>query len=294
MNDAKVALGRALFYDTRLSGNGTFACASCHKQELAFTDGRAHALGSTGQEHPRSSMTLTNVAYNASFGWTDGNVRTLESQLAVPMLNEHPVELGLKGREVEVVARFDSAKDRQRFAEAFPSDPRPLSFGNIVKAVAAFERTLVSSESPLDRLLYQDDRTALTASARRGMDLFFSTRIGCTRCHGGFNLSGPSVFDKSPAPVLTFHNSGLSETEHFRAPTLRNIALTAPYMHDGRMATLEQVIAHYASGTPATPIRSKLLHAFVVTRRETADLVAFLGSLTDQAFIANPAFKQPN
>jgi len=294
MNGAKVALGRALFYDTRLSGNITLACASCHKQELAFTDGRAHAIGSTGQEHPRSSMTLTNVAYNASFGWSDGNARSLEAQLAVPMFNEHPVELGLKGREAEVVDRFAGPRDAERFAQAFPSEPRPVSFGNIVKALAAFERTLVSSESPFDRLLYHDDREALTPSARRGMDLFFSTRVGCTRCHGGFNLSGPSVFDKSQAPVLTFHNTGLSDTEQFRAPTLRNIAVTAPYMHDGRIATLEAVIAHYASGTPATPIRSKLLHAFPITRSETADLVAFLESLTDRSFIANPAFKQPN
>jgi cytochrome c peroxidase len=294
MNAAKVALGRALFYDTRLSGNRTFACASCHKQELAFTDGRAHAIGSTGQEHPRSSMTLTNVAYNASFGWTDGNVRSLEGQLAVPMFNEHPVELGLKGREAEVVERFQGAADAERFAQAFPSNVYPVSFANIVKALAAFERTLVSSESPFDRLLYHDDRTALSASARRGMDLFFSTRIGCTKCHGGFNLSGPSVFEKSQAPVLTFHNTGLSESEQFRAPTLRNIALTAPYMHDGRIATLEAVVAHYASGTPATAIRSKLLHGFSVSRSEAADLVAFLESLTDRSFVTNPAFRQPN
>jgi len=294
MNDAKVVLGRALFYDTRLSGNQTFACASCHKQELAFTDGRAHAVGSTGQEHPRSSMTLTNVAYNASFGWSDTNVRSLETQLAVPMFNEHPVELGLKGREREVVERFARDEDARSFRAAFPADPDPVAFNNIVKALAAFERTLVSSNSPFDRLLYHDDRTALTPSARRGMDLFFSNRIGCTRCHGGFNLSGPSVFDTSSAPVLTFHNTGLSATEHFRAPTLRNVALTAPYMHDGRIPTLEAVIAHYASGAPETPIRSKLLRPFSISRSETADLVAFLEGLTDRTFVSNPLFKQPN
>ena len=294
MNEAKVALGRALFHDTRLSGNRTFACASCHKQELAFTDGLAHAVGSTGQEHPRSSMTLTNVAYNASFGWSDASLRTLEAQLAVPMFNEHPIELGLKGREAEVVGRFNGSGDERAFAAAFPADPQPVSFPNIVKALAAFERTLVSSDSPLDRLLYHDDRTALTPAARRGMDLFFSSRIRCTRCHGGFNLSGSTVFDKSAAPVLTFHNTGLSQTEHFRAPTLRNIALTAPYMHDGRIPTLQAVIAHYASGAPETPIKSKLLRPFAISPSETADLVAFLESLTDRSFVTNPAFKQPN
>jgi len=294
MNAAKVALGRALFYDTRLSGNGTFACASCHKQELAFTDGRARAVGSTGQQHPRSSMTLTNVAYNASFGWSDADARTLEAQLAVPMFNEHPVELGLKGRELEVVQRFARANDAEGFRSAFPTDADPLTFSNIVKALAAFERTLVSSDSPFDRLLYHDDRTAMTPAARRGMDLFFSSRIGCTRCHGGFNLSGPSVFEKSQVPVLTFHNTGLSPTEHFRAPTLRNVALTAPYMHDGRILTLDAVISHYASGAPETPVRSKLLRPFAISRSERADLVAFLESLTDRTFIDNPSFKQPN
>ena len=106
MSEAKVRLGRRLFYDTRLSGNGTFSCASCHQQKRAFTDGLAHALGSTGQAHPRSAMSLANVAFNASFGWADGRVRTLEAQMAVPMFNEHPIEMGLKGNEAEIVARI--------------------------------------------------------------------------------------------------------------------------------------------------------------------------------------------
>jgi cytochrome c peroxidase len=106
MSEAKVRLGRRLFYDTRLSGNGTFSCASCHQQARAFTDGLAHALGSTGQAHPRSAMSLANVAFNASYGWADGRVRTLEAQMAVPMFNEHPIEMGLKGNEAAIVARI--------------------------------------------------------------------------------------------------------------------------------------------------------------------------------------------
>ena len=98
MTEAKVRLGRRLFYDTRLSGNGTYACASCHQQKLAFTDGRPHALGSTGQSHARSAMSLANVAFNASYGWADPNTRTLEAQMAVPMFNEHPIEMGIKGK----------------------------------------------------------------------------------------------------------------------------------------------------------------------------------------------------
>ena len=164
MSDAKVELGRRLFYDTRLSGNGTYSCGSCHQQARGFTDGRSQAIGSTGAAHPRSAMSLTNVAYNVSFGWADPTLRTLEAQIAVPMFNEHPIELGLTGRESEVVARFSAdPADRARFAAAFFGEKSPLVFGNIVKAIAAFERTLVSGDSPLDRYLYRDDRAALSA-----------------------------------------------------------------------------------------------------------------------------------
>ena len=107
----KVDLGRRLFYDTRLSGNGRYACASCHQQARAFTDGRAHALGSTGGVHPRSTMSLANVAYNVTYGWADPSLRSLEAQMAVPMFNEHPIEMGMKGREPEIAARL--AADRR-------------------------------------------------------------------------------------------------------------------------------------------------------------------------------------
>src|SRR6476646_6359567 len=127
MSEAKVRIGRRLFYDTRLSGNGTFGCASCHQQKLAFTDGRARALGSTGQAHARSAMSLANVAFNASYGWADARTRTLEAQMAVPMFNEHPIEMGIKGNESTIVSRIaqDPAAARM-FKDAFPSEPISL------------------------------------------------------------------------------------------------------------------------------------------------------------------------
>jgi cytochrome c peroxidase len=315
MTDAKVRLGRRLFHDTRLSGNGTMSCASCHQQARAFTDGRAHALGSTGQSHPRSTMTLTNVAYNASYGWADDRTRTLEMQIHVPMFNEHPIEMGLKGKEDDVVGRLaGNREDQTMFREAFPDEAKPLTFPNIIKAIAAFERTLVSGDAPLDRYLYQDDRAALSPAAVRGMKLFFSDRLLCGRCHGGFNLSGPTdQADAVKAAAPTFHNTGLynvdgkgaypavdrglfdlthepSDMGRYRAPTLRNIALTSPYMHDGSVPTLELAIAHYASGGVRSPVKSEHLKGFAMSRQDTADLVAFLESLTDDAFVKNPAF----
>ena len=317
MSDAKVELGRRLFYDTRLSGNGTYSCASCHQQARAFTDGRAQAIGSTGAIHPRSAMSLANVAYNVTYGWADASARTLEAQMAVPMFNEHPVELGLKGLEADVVRRFSgNPADRDRFASAFPGEAAPVAFGNIVKAVATFERTIVSGDSPLDRYLYRDDRQALSPAALRGMTLFFSKRLRCAECHAGFNLSGPSVFESAKPVEPLFHNTGLYDVDgrgsyppvdrglidatgnptdmgRFRAPTLRNIAVTAPYMHDGSVPTLEAAVAHYASGGRPSPFRSDRVKGFRVSARLTADLVEFLKSLTDDHFLNDPAFGPP-
>jgi cytochrome c peroxidase len=316
MSEAKVALGRSLFYDRRLSGNGQFSCASCHQQAKAFTDGRAQAIGSTGGRHARSAMSLTNVAYNATFGWADETLTTLETQMAVPLFNEHPVEMGLRGREDEVVARFASSReDAARFRAVFPGE-RPVTVENIIRAVAAFQRTLISGDSPVDRFLYRDDRGALSGEAQRGMQLFFSDRLRCAACHGGFNLSGDMVCEgaKPRAMAPAFHNTGLVDTQstapgidrglfevtknagdrgRFKAPTLRNIGVTAPYMHDGSIATLEEVIAHYAvPGRPGTS-PSRMMRPFTLSTAEVADLVAFLNSLTDESFLKNPAFADP-
>ena len=318
MTVAKIDLGRRLFYDVRLSGNGTFACATCHQQAHAFTDGRAHAVGSTGAAHARSAMSLTNVAYNASFGWADPSLRTLESQMAVPMFNEHPIELGLKGHEQEIVRRFDG--DAAAFRTAFPGEVAPVTLPNIVKAIATFERTLVSGDSPLDRYLYRDDKGAMSATALRGMSSFFSSRLRCAECHGSFNLSGPVDFEgaettKGTIP-LVFHNTGLYDVDgkgsyprsdrglfdithrtadmgRFRAPTLRNIAVTAPYMHDGSVPTLEAAVVHYATGGHASSLRSDRVRGFLMSAGERADVVAFLESLTDQSFLTNPSFAAP-
>jgi cytochrome c peroxidase len=319
MTAEKVDLGRRLFYDERLSGNQTFSCATCHQQPLAFTDGSPRAMGSTGAIHARSTMSLANVAYNASLGWADPSLTSLEVQMAVPMFNEHPIELGLKGRETEVVARFEP--DAHRFRAAFPADPNPVTLPNIVKAIAAFERTMLSGDSPLDRYLYRDDKRAMPPAALRGMTLFFSDRLRCGECHASFNLSGP-VFVESPVKQVAanidalFHNTALydvdglgsypardrgllektgkpSDMGRFRAPTLRNIAVTAPYMHDGSIPTLDAAVMHYAAGGKASPFRSSRIKGFEITSEEKADLLMFLESLTDTSFLTNPSLAMP-
>lgn len=329
ITSAKVTLGRFLFHDRRLSGNGTYSCATCHRQELAFTDGRAQSIGSTGEIHPRGAMSLANVAYNITLTWSDPTLIRLENQVRIPMFNREPVEMGLPGRDDTFLDRLKSdSLYRRWFAAAFPGQSDPIRLGNLYRAIASFERILISGGSPYDRLVYGGEMEALSDSARNGMRLFFSNRLRCSLCHGGFTFSGPIAFAGNRPPPQAFHNTGLyslgplgaypeddqglyrftgkqSDMGRFRAPTLRNIGLTAPYMHDGSIATLEEVIDHYSAGgrmfrtgpyagnDRANPNKSELISGFDISRQEKADLVAFLKSLTDTGFISDERFSDP-
>ena len=241
-------------------------------------------------------MSLANVAYNASYGWNERRW-SLESQMEVPMYNEAPVEMGLKGNEAEVLARFriDRAYG-ERFRAAFPGQREPVTLDHIVKAIASFERVLVSADSAFDRYLYRDDHSGMSPAAKRGVALFFSDRLKCSECHGSVNVSGPTIFAGAmPSdPEALFHDTGVAaEPAKFRAPTLRNIAVTAPYMHDGSLATLKDVVAHYAAGGRSARPKSDRVRGFAISASETDDLVAFLESLTDHKFLTNPALSNP-
>jgi cytochrome c peroxidase len=329
MSTEKVALGRRLFYDTRLSANGTQSCATCHQQSRAFTDGRPVSIGSTGEPHPRGSMSLANVVYAAALNWADSRTTRLEDQALGPMHNERPIELGL--------ARDDRWLDRLRtdvtypalFRAAYPDEDEPVSSENVRKAIASFERTLISGRSPYDRYHFDRDDSAVSAAARRGEVLFHSQELSCFTCHRGFNFSGATVSARRPDASIEFHNTGLynlagafsypsrnlglyevtrdqRDVGKFKAPTLRNVAVTAPYMHDGSVATLEDAIAHYAAGgrTIASgpfagigrdnPLKSPAIRGFPLTERARADLVAFLESLTDEEFLKDQRFAEPD
>ena len=343
MTPARVELGRRLFYDTRLSGNGTQSCATCHIQALAFTDGRPRGLGSTGERHPRSAMSLVNVAYRDALTWGDPTLLTLEEQALVPLFGTDPVELGLAGHEERVYSTLAASPVYQRlFAAAFP---RVESMDNdehaaaplvtterIALALAAFQRSIVSFRSPYDRYRFHADETALSPAARRGMELFFSRRARCGGCHLGrdarhtlsedisLNLDGGSKTATSPLtdpPVFNFHNTGLynlpgpvpyprdntgrhahtGNLEHvgqFRIPTLRNVSVTAPYMHDGSIAALSEVLDHYVAGGRApNPQQSDAIEPLALRDDERRDLIAFLQSLTDDALLRDPRWSDP-
>lgn len=296
MSAAKVELGRRLFYDKRLSGNGTQSCASCHRQELAFTDGLARASGSTGQGHPRSSMSLANVAYTPFLTWANGEVTSLEAQALVPMLGREPVELGT--REAELLAHLRADKVyRAMFAAAFPGE-EGASLQTVTKAIAAFERTLVSNRSPYDRYRYGGEADAISPAAKRGEIVFFSSeKAGCFQCHGGWNFGGPVRYRGGRQDLRPqFRNTAVTAgAEAFRTPTLRNIAVTAPYMHDGSLRTLEAVVEHYAAGGTFAdnPAKDPLLRKLTLTEQEKADLIAFLECLTDVEFLRDGRFGDP-
>lgn len=317
MSAAKVKLGRYLFYDKRISVNGTESCGSCHRQELAFTDGRAHAEGATGTLHPRGSMSLVNVAYETSLTWANPTLTSLEEQALIPMLGEDPVELGLRGREDQFLTtlRTDPIY-RGLFPGAFPNDANPYILSNVTKAIAAFERSIVSMRSAYDRYRWGGDASAISDAAKRGEIVFSSSeRGGCFQCHGGWNFNGVVRFEGSePARSGSFAgffntaattyaapNRGLFVYTHkpedigrFRVPSLRNIAVTAPYMHDGTLATLEAVIDHYAAGGRMhDPNKSPLVRPLNLTEEDKRDLIEFLKSLTDEEMPHDPRWSDP-
>mgnify|MGYP000020274008 CR=1 FL=1 len=327
----KIELGRFLFYDTQLSANQTQSCASCHFQSLAFADGVQAPLGSTGHQLVRNSQGLSNVAYNATFTWASNSLVELEDQLNIPIRADNPIELGVTDAVLDtVLERFASDADYQnRFAKAFPESDSGVTMNKVIFSLGSFVRSMVSANSRYDQYL-MGDKTALTEQEIRGFQLFNGEKFECFHCHGGVNFTN-SYRDAKTADDATqfpFFNNGLYnvggdgsypesdqglfdatlDPQHkglFRPPSLRNIELTAPYMHDGSIASLRDVVLHYARGGRLTefgvnagdgaqsPLKSGLVTGFDATEQEIDDVIAFLKALTDDDFISNPKFSNP-
>jgi cytochrome c peroxidase len=279
MNEAKVALGRQLFSDTRLSGTGQYSCQSCHAPERAFTDGLPRSRGVTGETLPLNAPTLLNAAYNASLGWSDARVRTFEQQMRGPLFNDHPAELGLAGREAPLERTLSGdAALASAFGAAFPGEPRPVTIDNVIRAIASYLRTLLSASSPFDRYVFAGDHEALDATQKRGMQLFFSARSGCSACHAGINFANAWIDSEHTSATPVFADTGTGQ--FVRVPTLRNLGLTAPYMHDGRFATLDAVLDHYEK-LAIDPGADARLRRAQLTTGERRELAEFLLSLND-------------
>jgi cytochrome c peroxidase len=277
---AKIALGKRIFEDPELSATGAIACATCHDPKLAFTDGEPKGKGVTGRRLARHTPSLWNVAWSPLLFW-DGRAPSLEAQIRFPV--EHPDEMGSSlENAVDRFSRHDSYV--RAFAEVFPRAEPRISPRTIAQALAAYERTLVSPPTRFDRWV-AGDAGALTPSETAGFAIF-TGKGRCSNCHAGFAFTDHGFYDIGLPGTDKGRGAeiGLAAADHaFKVPTLRELAWTAPYMHDGSLATLEDVVRHYESGGVARPTRSRdLPKNLTLTEQERAYLVAFLETLSSE------------
>lgn len=292
-----IALGRKLFYDKRLSNDGTMSCASCHKQENAFDDPRQFSEGTNGSFGDRNAMAIINLGWDKQFFW-DGRRATLEGQAHDPVTN--PIEMA--NTWPEVVSRLQNSSEYpDLFFKAFGT--KTVDSNLVVKAIAQFERTLVSFNSRFDKYQYGGDASALSQQEKNGLAIFTGKGL-CNNCHLMNALFTDRDFknnglDANPADEgLMKFTGNAADKGKFKVPTLRNIDVTAPYMHDGRFETLEEVVEHYSSQVKqSSPNLDEHMVDFGsgvnLTAQEKAELVAFLKALTDQSFLTDPKFSAP-
>jgi cytochrome c peroxidase len=286
-NDAKIELGKTLYFDPRFSEHGTLSCNSCHNVMAGGDDNRPNSIGMHDARGGRSAPTVWNAAFYSTQFW-DGRAATLEDQAKGPVVN--PIEMGMESLD-EAMGRLMQIEGYiPMFKAAFPDEENPVTADNAAKAVAAFERTLITPNSAYDRYV-QGDESALTEQQVRGMETF--AELGCTACHSGPNFSGPALpmgtgfFQKFPthagsdyetkydllADTGRYEATGVDTDKHlWRVPTLRNVAMTAPYFHNGAVPTLDEAVRVMAK----TQLDKEL------TDEQAADLVAFLNGLTGE------------
>jgi cytochrome c peroxidase len=288
LTEARAQLGRRLFYEPALSRGSEIACASCHRPEHAFSDPQPVSSGVRAQQGSRNAPALVNLAWATSLFW-DGRAARLETQVTQPI--ENPIEMDLTLAEAVEHLRGD-ASYHDAFAAAFGEDVTAKSLAN---ALASFVRTLVSGASAYDRFLAGDEM-ALDASARRGEALFMSDKAGCFHCHPPGALTNDGYFNNGSfteggdigRKAITGRSGDLGK---FRVPGLRNVANSAPYFHDGSLATLEDVVHHYEQGGGGHPSTDPQIKPLSLSAQDSADLLAFLRALSDDAFLSDPRYR---
>ena len=323
----KANLGRYFFYDRRMSVNQTKSCASCHDPQFSFTDNYRKSIGASGDNVQHNALPLLNIVFNKYLTWADSSIHYPEEQMQNPMFHDDPVELGWKGNELRIIARLK--KDdlyTHEMTVLFPGDKEPFSTGNIQSCIASFVKTILSLHAPYDEYRYQNRQT-LSSSAMKGMKLFFSKELKCAVCHGGTNFS-TSSFSNVDGRTENYLNTGLynidgkgsypagdpgliqfthknNDMGKYRVPTLRNLAFTAPYFHDGTAENLEDVVTHYENGGRVNkqgreteegrknPYKNPLISGFRLTSQERKDLVNFLLSLSDSSILNNSKYSNP-
>ncbi len=286
MTPAKVELGRLLFFDPRVSVDGNVSCATCHNPVMGFTDGRATSMGVKAQTGGRSAPTVINLAYATNGVFWDGRAKSLEEQALGPIAN--PIEMG--STHQGTMARLNGIPGyKEQFKHVFGTDD--IKIEDAAKAIAAFERTIISGNSSWDRF-QKGDASALSDSARLGWELF-QKKAECIGCHAGFNLTDNGYHNigvglDKPEPDLGRYVVTKAEEDRgrFKTPTLREIIYTGPYMHDGSEKTLEDVVEFYNKGGNKNPQLDEKIKPLNLTKEEKANLVAFLKSLNGEGWQA--------
>ena len=288
---ARWELGKKLFYDPVLSRDSTISCASCHLAENAFSDKVDFSLGVEETIGTRNSPTLANVAYHPYYT-REGGIPTLEMQILVPIQEHNEFEFNV----VLIIEKLQKDSTYQQMSR-LAYDRGGMDAFVLTRALSTFERSLLSGDSRYDKYFFQNNNNILTDAEIRGMDLFFGEKTGCSNCHNDFNFTNYAfenngLYDNYSDPGRFRLTGDENDRAKFKVPTLRNIELTAPYMHDGSMETLEEIILHYESGGKNYPNKSDLLQPFTLTETERNELILFLKTLTDESFISNPLFKE--
>lgn len=281
----EVYLGKVLFFDTRLSSNQRQSCASCHNPDLGFSDGLAGSLGTMGGTVPRNTPHIYNLAWSSTFFW-DGRSSTLEDQALGPIAAAGEMNLPLD----QLIPRLQEVKFyKDEFNKVYGESG--LTLNNVARAIASFERSIISDNSAYDKYI-AGNKSAMSPSAIRGLTLF-EGKGNCADCHDGANFTDDSFHNIGISPVTTDMGRALIDKSSglkgaFKTPGLRNVVMTAPYMHDGSEASLEEVVRYYNEGGKHKKHLSKLIKPLNLTEGEISDLVAFMGALTDPVIIERP------
>lgn len=317
--------GRYLFFDTRLSYNHTRSCGSCHDPSMAFTDGYRRSVTAGGENLSHNSPSLVNAAFLHYYDWANPSITTLVKQHERPLFNTQPVELGANKNEAQILQQLRSDKKYGRlFAAAFPREKDPFDFDHVIRAIASFVISIRSFNSPYDRYM-KGDSAAMNMTAKAGSQLFFSSRLKCAACHppplfttasltkntdsiyfntGLYNLLGQNLYPSADRGLISITHKPQDEGK-FKVPSLRNLGFTVPYMHDGSVNTLDELITIYESGgrnISTGPSRGDgrlnrykdpRINGFALSAEERKALVAFLYSLDDSSVLSNPAFRNP-
>lgn len=278
-SDEKVELGRKLFFDKRLSLDNEISCATCHVPEKAFTDGKELGGGVKGRKAMRNTPTLFNVGYSKTFMF-DGEIDNLEEQALVPILDHNEMGASMK----EVLIKLNKDKEYRDAARKLYN--REFDSWVLTRSLACYERTLISDNSDFDKFYFENNKKAISASAQRGWKLF-SGRLNCVKCHPAPYFTDYQTHNNGRTNIKTEDkgrfriNNDSTEIGFFKVPTLRNISITAPYMHDGSVETLELVIDYYASGGGKGMNQEKYIIPFEITKDEKKDLLSFLKTLNN-------------